>query len=142
MSGILTTVVGLVLKLAASGTVEEVLAYLREKSRQETGEAQLRTQVTIKAIEAAIEERRIQARLQYRKLDFRLFWVFCALFILPLAGWWWAVILDSMFLFSWSVAKLPAPLGDWAAEMIAWIFGGATTVGVAAGLQTVLGRGR
>lgn len=57
------------------------------------------------------------------KLSFPWFWVFAGMFIAPLALWWAAVILDSVFMFSWSVADLPTPqMQEWAGDMIRWLF--------------------
>lgn len=44
------------------------------------------------------------------------------LFAYPLALWWGAVILDSIFLFDWEVAALPAPLDEWAGWIVAAYF--------------------
>ncbi|MHC5654267.1 hypothetical protein [Stappia sp.] len=44
------------------------------------------------------------------------------LFVLPLGLWWTAVILDSVFRFSWNVAALPPPLDDWAGAILLSLF--------------------
>lgn len=43
-------------------------------------------------------------------------------FAYPLALYYAAVIADSLFLFDWNVAALPAPIGDWSALIISAIF--------------------
>lgn len=64
-------------------------------------------------------------------------WWFQLFFVIPLGFWWSAVVLDSIFSFTWNVQKLPDPLNDWAAMMLGAVFmidGGKAILGRAASL--------
>lgn len=62
-------------------------------------------------------------KLQERKMAEPIFWVMVASFVFGLSLWWNAVMLDSVFQFSWNVADLPTKeIKDWAGSMISWLF--------------------
>jgi hypothetical protein len=44
------------------------------------------------------------------------------MFVVPLGIWWSAVIADSIFAFSWTVAALPSPLDEWAGAILLSLF--------------------
>ncbi|ADZ72417.1 hypothetical protein [Polymorphum gilvum] len=111
----------LVLRLASSGLVERTLAYLERRAASETDRAALRTQVEIEAIRAAVAETREMTAFNGAKLEHAAFWIFAALFVLPLGLWWGAVCLDSVFRFGWRVATVPI-LEAWGGQMIQWLF--------------------
>ena len=120
---ILTTVLGFLVKLGLGGIVDKTLGHLERKSDLENDREALKSKVSIEHIRAAVEETRIMADLNKSKMGNVWFWVFSALFIFPLGGWWTAVILDSIFHFGWNVANLPtADMRAWAGDMIKWLF--------------------
>ena len=83
----------------------------------------LKSETTVALAREAVGEAKIMADYNRAKLSFSWFWVFAGMFISPLALWWTAVILDSVFMFSWSVADLPTPqMQEWAGDMIRWLF--------------------
>lgn len=109
------------LKFLGSGAVDRVLSYMERKAETETEREKIRTQATIELIKASVSETQIMADFNKEKLSNRLFWGFAALFILPLAFWWSAVILDSVFLLGWNVDTVPI-LEEWGGQMIQWVF--------------------
>ncbi|MBL6431688.1 MAG: hypothetical protein HPM95_13185 [Alphaproteobacteria bacterium] len=110
-----------VLRFASSGLVERTLSYLERRQTEETGREELRTQVEIETIRAAIAETKELAKFNSAKLEHAAFWGFAGLFVLPLGAWWAAVILDSIFRFGWGVATVPI-LEAWGGQMIQWLF--------------------
>ncbi|WP_425087009.1 hypothetical protein [Stappia sp.] len=110
-----------VLRFASSGLVERTLSYLERRHAEETGRAQLRTQVEIETIRAAIVETKELAKFNSAKLEHTAFWCFAGFFVLPLGAWWMAVILDSIFLMGWGVDTVPV-LEEWGGQMIQWLF--------------------
>ena len=131
----MTWLLSQLLSILSSGMVDKAVAYLERKAALEADEAKVRATVTIETIRAAVEDTRIMAGLESRKLDSWLFWVFLSVFVLPLGFWWTAVILDSVFLFEWDVAALPRPLDEWAGRIIGWLF-------FAGGAAALIARGR
>ncbi len=124
----MTWLLSFALKLLTSGAADKVLDYLKTDAARQTGEAQIRANVTIAEIEAAVSHTRIMADLQKSKFANLPYWIFAGLFVLPLGFWWSAVILDSVFLFGWHVAIVPI-LEEWGGQMIRWIFYTGTVVG-------------
>lgn len=119
----MTFLFGWVLKLLGSSAVDKALGYLERKADTETEREKIRTQATIEQIRAATAEVQIMADLNRAKLDFPWFWLMVATFVLPLAMWWTAILLDSMFHLGWGISDLPTPeLKAMAADMIRWLF--------------------
>lgn len=114
--GWLTTIVGFLLKIGASGIVKDVLDTMKHKT-------DANTQVTVAAIEAAVREAEARQPFEREKLAHAAFWVLIFGFAGSLCFWWSAVILDSVFHFGWNVADLPTPnMQEWAGRMIEWLF--------------------
>jgi len=49
-------------------------------------------------------------------------WWFQLFFVVPLGVWFSAVVIDSIFQFSWDVAALPAPLDKWGGAIVSSLF--------------------
>lgn len=49
-------------------------------------------------------------------------WWFQLFFVVPLGFWFTAIILDSVLPGEWGIAKLPAPLDEWAGWIISALF--------------------
>lgn len=109
-------------KLGLGSVVDRTLEFMERRASEQTGRERIRADVEIQHIRAAVDDVRIMADLQKAKFAVPWFWLFAGLFVGPLALWWSAVILDSIFLFSWNVAALPKPLNEWAGQIIAWLF--------------------
>lgn len=102
--------------------VDSTLDFMTERAKLKNDRERIRADVEIEHIRAAVADLQTMAKLQEAKYRVPWFWLFAGMFVAPLALWWLAVILDSIFLFSWSVAALPAPLDEWAGQIIAWLF--------------------
>lgn len=119
MSGI----IGFLIKLGFGGVVDKALAHLERRAELENDRDRLRSETTVALAREAVKEAHVMADYNKAKLSFPWFWVFAGMFIGPLALWWSAVILDSVFGFAWSVADLPTPqMQEWAGDMIRWLF--------------------
>lgn len=85
----------------------------------DTIEKRLDNEVTKEEIKAEVTKTWINAQAQL--LVGRTWW-FQLFFVVPLGFWWSAVIIDSVFGFSWNVASLPSPLDEWAGWMLSSVF--------------------
>ncbi|MFW2541593.1 hypothetical protein ACN2XU_03045 [Primorskyibacter sp. 2E107] len=119
MSGL----VAFLIKLGFGGIVDKAIGHIERRAELLNDRERLQAQTTVALAREAVSEARIMAEYNRAKLAFPWFWVFAGLFIGPLALWWAAVILDSVFGFAWSVADLPTPqMQEWAGDMIRWLF--------------------
>lgn len=124
------------LKIGLGGVIDKAIAFMQRKAELEVDQEKLRTELTAEYMRQVVEETRIMADFNKAKFSFPWFWMFAALFVLPLGFWWSAVILDSVFGFSWSVADLPTrEMKDAAGSMIEWLF---YVGGGVAGVKAVL----
>ena len=116
-------IIAFLVKLGFGGVVEKALDHMERRAELENDRERLRSETTVALAREAVKEAQIMADYNKAKLAFPWFWVFAGLFIVPLALCWSAVILDSVFGFSWSVADLPTPqMQEWAGDMIRWLF--------------------
>jgi hypothetical protein len=119
MSGI----IAFLIKLGFGGVVDKALDHMERRAELQNDRERLKSETTVALAREAVSEAKIMADYNRAKLSFPWFWVFAGIFIAPLALWWAAVILDSVFMFSWSVADLPTPqMQEWAGDMIRWLF--------------------
>jgi len=116
-------VIAFMVRMGLGGMVDKALDHMARRAEIENDRERLRSETTIELAKEAVKEAKLMTDFNRAKLDFPWFWVFAALFIGPLALWWSAVIVDSVFGFSWSVADLPTPqMQQWAGSMIQWLF--------------------
>lgn len=116
-------IIAFLVKLGFGGVVEKALDHMERRAELENDRERLKHETTVALAREAVKEAQIMADYNKAKLAFPWFWVFAGLFIVPLALWWSAVILDSVFGFFWSVADLPTPqMQEWAGDMIRWLF--------------------
>lgn len=119
MSGI----IAFLIKLGFGGVVDKALDHMERRAKLQNDRERLKSETTVALAREAVSEAKIMADYNRAKLSFPWFWVFAGMFIAPLALWWAAVILDSVFMFSWSVADLPTPqMQEWAGDIIRWLF--------------------
>ena len=119
----LSTIVAFFVKIGLGGMIDKGIGYLDRKADREFGDKKLRYQFAAEHVRQAVEETRVMADYNKAKLEHKTMWFFLAMFIVPLGFWWCAVILDSVFHFSWDVADLPTPqMQQWAGDMIRWLF--------------------
>lgn len=127
----MTAFVAFLLKLGFGGIVDKAISHLEARARLEGGQEALRLKTTAELAKAAMAEADVIADLHRQKMRVPWFWLFAWMFLGPLALWWTAVILDSVFAFPWQVADLPTPqMQEWAGNMIQWVFYSGIGVGV------------
>lgn len=115
--------ISILLNLGFGGIVDKAIGHLERRAELENDREKIKTKATVELAREAVNEVKIMAEYNKAKLSFPWFWVFAGMFIGPLGLWWAAVILDSVFSFSWSVADLPTPqMQEWAGDMIRWLF--------------------
>lgn len=116
-------IIAFLLKIGFGGMVEKAIDHLERRAELENDRERLKSETTVALAREAVKEAQIMADYNKAKLAFPWFWVFAGLFIVPLALWWSAVILDSVFSFAWSVADLPTPeMQEWAGDILRWLF--------------------
>lgn len=90
----------------------------------------------LKQAETSLEKEKIVAQTEQSKDKWKAViltstgaWWFQLFFVIPLALWFSAVVIYSMFWCQdcmypqpWSIAALPPPLNDWAGAIIAFLF--------------------
>jgi len=132
MSGI----IAFLIKLGFGGVVDKAIGHMERRAELQNDRERLKSETTVALAREAVKEAKVMADFNKAKLAFPWFWVFAGMFIAPLALWWSAVILDSVFMFSWSVADLPTPqMQQWAGDMIRWLFYVGSGVGALRMLQ-------
>lgn len=119
----MTGIIAFLIKLGFGGVVDKAIGHLERRAELANDQERLKSETTVALAREAVNETKIMADYNRAKLSFPWFWIFAGMFIAPLALWWAAVILDSVFMFSWSVADLPTPqMQEWAGDMIRWLF--------------------
>lgn len=98
------------LSLVTGGSLEKILDVIEKKMDNEVTKEEIKAEVTKTWINA-------QANLLVGRT-----WWFQLFFVVPLGLWWTAVIIDSIFGFTWNVASLPSPLDEWAGWMVSSVF--------------------
>ncbi|MFV1530626.1 hypothetical protein [Phaeobacter sp. JH209A] len=132
----MTGLIAFLMRMGFGGMVDKAISHLERRAELQSDRERLRSQTTVELAREAVKEAQIMADYNRAKLAFPWFWLFAALFLVPLAAWWSAVILDSIFGFSWSVADLPTPqMQEWAGDMIRWLFYVGTGVGALKSLR-------
>jgi hypothetical protein len=119
------------IKIGFGGLADRAIDALEARADRAGELEALRARTTVELAREAVNETKILADLNKAKFAFPWFWLFAGMFIVPLALWWAAVILDSVFGFAWNVADLPTPqMQAWAGDMIRWVFYVGSGVGV------------
>ncbi|ABF63560.1 hypothetical protein TM1040_0827 [Ruegeria sp. TM1040] len=132
----MTGLIAFLMRMGFGGMVDKAISHLERRAELQNDREKLRSQTTVELAREAVKEAQIMADYNRAKFAFPWFWLFAALFLVPLAAWWSAVILDSIFGFTWSVADLPTPqMQEWAGDMIRWLFYVGTGVGAIKSLR-------
>ncbi|MBO9441363.1 hypothetical protein J7363_04615 [Phaeobacter italicus] len=132
----MTGLIAFLMRMGFGGMVDKAISHLERRAELQNDREKLRSQTTVELAREAVKEAQVMADYNRAKLSFPWFWLFAALFLVPLAAWWSAVILDSIFGFTWSVADLPTPqMQEWAGDMIRWLFYVGTGVGALKSLR-------
>jgi len=120
-----------VLKFLSSGALKSIFVHLEKSKALDNDKTKLDNEVLKEAIKAEIEERKVineQMRIEHGWAVTR--WIRPSL-IYPVAFYQAAIYLDSIFQFSWDVARVPPEQEKWAGIMLMFYFGGRTIEKVA-----------
>ena len=115
-------ILSLVLRLAGSGLLDKVLGHLRAKAESEVERERIGATVAIEEVKAELARRQAQRDVLIAEQGRLVTSLMRPAFAYPLALYYAAVIADSLFLFDWNVAALPAPIGEWSGWIISAIF--------------------
>jgi len=110
------------LKLASSGLLDRVLAALKARADSEVERERIDATVAIEHVKAEIARRQAQRDVLMAEQGRLVTSLMRPAFAYPLAVYYAAVIADSLFQFTWNVAALPAPIGEWSGWIISAIF--------------------
>ena len=113
------------------GILNSVLKYFSDKEKFKNDEQRLRADLITTAVHAEIETRKVlvaQMRVDNETPATR--WIRPS-FAYPLSFYFSAVIIDSVFNFSWDVKEMPPTMMSWAGVIIVFYFGGRTVEKVA-----------
>jgi hypothetical protein len=113
---------GVFLKFASSGVLDKVLAHLQAQANTEVEREKVTAQVAIAHVNEEIARRQAQRDVLIAEQGRLVTAMMRPAFAYPLALYYAAVIADSLFHFTWNVAALPAPIGDWSGWIISAIF--------------------
>lgn len=122
------------LRWLTGGTLDRILSTVDHKIDNETERQKVVSAAVTRYVEIESENR--QAAMQSR-----VFWWIWAAFAAPLAFWFGAVCLDTVFLFSGEIADLPPSVKPYAAQIFAAVFGSGAGVAGAQAIATAI-RGR
>ena len=104
------------------GVLDRLLAHFEK--RQDTGleRDKLVATLTVEEIKAEIETRKLQKELREIEAGWWVTRWISPFIVYPLAIHLNAVIIDSIFRFSWDVAKLPSPIDEWQGAILLSFF--------------------
>jgi len=118
MSGVLTWL----LRFLSGGILDRVLVHLGAAMEGANARQRIEAEIAIEHVRAELGRRQAQRDVLVAEQGRLITALMRPLFAYPLAAYYGAVILDSLFQFRWNVAALPAPIGDWSGWIISAIF--------------------
>ncbi len=118
----LAWLLGAGLKLASSGILDRAMAMLTAQAESAVERERVTATVAIEEIRAELGRRQAQRDVLVAEQGRAVTALMRPAFAYPLALYYAAVIADSLFHFTWNVAALPAPIGDWSGWIISAIF--------------------
>lgn len=128
-------------RFLTSGVVDSLLNYWKSKAASDNERERIYAQKQI-AFLTIVAQDKADARRH------ATVWLSNKVMVWPIAAilwgfvfYWWAVIIDSIFLFQWDVAELPRTILPWANAMVNTIFTGGA-VGITAGMILQMMRGK
>lgn len=116
----------IVSKIASTAFGKLFSGFLDYRNQKSVIEAGILTQV----IESDIEINRMKMHMASINNEWWVTRWIMPSFAYPVAAWWSAVILDSIFHFGWKISALPPPLNEWAGQIILSFFIIGTTQGL------------
>ncbi len=111
-----------ILRLASGGVLDRVLASLKARADSEVERERIDASVAIEHVKAELARRQAQRDVLVAEQGRLITSLMRPAFAYPLAIYYAAVIADSLFRFTWNVAALPAPIGEWSGWIISAIF--------------------
>ena len=118
----LAWIVGVGLKFVSGGLLDKVLNALKSQADSTVEKDRITAQVAIEQVKAELGRRQAQRDVLIAEQGRAVTALMRPAFAYPLAIYYAAVIADSLFHFTWNVAALPAPIGDWSGWIISAIF--------------------
>lgn len=118
----LASLLALGLRFASSGLLDKTLGALRARADSETERQRIDAGVAVEQIKAELGRRQAQRDILVAEQGRLVTSLMRPAFAYPLAVYYAAVIADSLFQFTWNVAALPAPIGEWSGWIISAIF--------------------
>jgi hypothetical protein len=118
----LAWIAGLALKFASSGLLDRVMAGLKAGADSQVEREKITAEVAIEQVRAELGRRQAQRDVLIAEQGRAVTAFMRPAFAYPLAIYYAAVIADSLCHFTWNVAALPAPIGDWSGWIISAIF--------------------
>lgn len=120
-----------------AGSLEK--AYRAKLDAQNDSE-RLRAEHEIKILEAEQDARRQAAQIRRETAGHIEVRLAVGIIGLATAAHYAAVVADSIFIFSWNVAKLPAPMDQWEGAIILSFFGLQGAVGIGSAIIRRIGK--
>ncbi len=118
----MSAILALLVRLLGSGVLDRVVGLLRAQASSAADRDRVSADVAIAHIQAEIARRQAQRDVLIAEQGRLVTSLMRPAFAYPLAIYYGAVIADSLFHFTWNVAALPAPIGDWSGWIISAIF--------------------
>ena len=118
----LAGLIGAALRFAASGFLDKVLTALKAQADTQVERERVDATVAIEVVKAELGRRQAQRDVLIAEQGRLVTSLMRPAFAYPLAIYYAAVIADSLFHFTWNVAALPAPIGEWSGWIISAIF--------------------
>ena len=118
----LAAIAGFVLRIASGGLLDRVLAAMQARTNSGVERDRIDAAVAIEQIKAELGRRQAQRDVLIAEQGRGITALMRPAFAYPLAVYYGAVIADSLLHFTWNVAALPAPIGDWSGWIISAIF--------------------
>jgi hypothetical protein len=110
------------MQFLAGGVLDKVLSHLETKEKYRNSSDARKADIVKKVVESEIDRRRQVASVVKTQTSFFSFRVIMFMFMFPLAFYWNAILIDSIFDFEWSVLALPEKMNEWAGFMLASYF--------------------
>jgi hypothetical protein len=118
----MSAILAFLLKVASSSVLDKVLGHLQAQASSEVEREKVTAEVAMAHIQAEIATRQAQRDVLLAEQGRAVTALMRPAFAYPLAIYYAAVIADSLFHFTWNVAALPAPIGEWSGWIISAIF--------------------
>jgi hypothetical protein len=115
-----------IISFLSTGMLDRALKYFSDKEKFRNDEQRLRADLLKEAIRSEIDTRKAlseQMRVEFEYRSTR--WIRPA-FAYPLAFYFAAIIVDSVFGFEWNVQAMPDTMLEWSYVIISFYFGGRT----------------